>query len=680
MRQKRQILVTAALPYANGPIHLGHMVEYIQTDIWVRFQRAQGHQAYFIWADDTHGTPIMLHAQKRGIKPEQLIDEMATEHQQDFSDFGLSYDHFGSTHSETNRELVNGIWQRLLSAGHTEQRDIEQFYDTERAMFLPDRFIKGTCPKCNATDQYGDSCESCGATYSPTELIDPKSVLTDSTPELRKSQHYFFSLGNFQDFLQQWMQSSNLQAEVRNKLQEWFVDGLQSWDISRDAPYFGFNIPGHNDKYFYVWLDAPVGYMASFAEFCQQRPELNFDEWWRADSETELYHFIGKDIVYFHALFWPAILRAAGYRTPTAVFAHGFLTVDGAKMSKSRGTFIMARTYLDHLHPDYLRYYFAARLGSGLSDIDLQLEDFRQRVNSDLVGKLVNIASRCAGFIHKLNDGKLADQLPEPAMYQQFLEAQPGIADQFEQRNFQQAIRQIMKLADQANQYLAEREPWKLAKVVGQQATAVAVCTQGINLFRVLITWLAPVIPATADKAADFLQCPVNQWHDLDKPLLNHQIAAFKPLLQRIDEKQTAQLISASRDTLQTTPEKPSGGKTKPTEKTDADTMPITIDQFMDVDLRVAKIVKATAVEGADKLLQLTLDIGTEQRNVFAGIKASYNPEELEGRLTVMVANLAPRKMRFGLSEGMVLAAADEHGGPFILSPDSGATPGQRVR
>ncbi len=673
MTSSRKILVTSALPYANGPIHLGHMLEYIQTDIWVRFQRAQGHQAYFIWADDTHGTPIMLHAQKRGISPEQLIAEMDAEHQRDFQDFGLSYDNFGSTHSASNQRLVELIWTRLEAANHIEKRTIKQFFDTDRGMFLPDRFIKGTCPKCKTPDQYGDSCENCGATYSPTELIDPHSAVSGTTPVMKDSEHYFFKLADFTDMLQSWISNAPLQDEVRNKLQEWFADGLQSWDISRDEPYFGFVIPGSTDKYFYVWLDAPVGYMASFADFCERQPELDFANWWEPGSDAELYHFIGKDIVYFHALFWPAILQGANFRTPTAVFAHGFLTVNGAKMSKSRGTFIMARTYLEHLHPDYLRYYFAARLGPGMGDIDLSLDDFQQRVNSDLVGKLVNIASRCSGFIHKLNDGRLADELPEMEMYQAYLRQQPAIAAAFEQRNFQSAMRQIMALADQANQYLAEHQPWKLAKQENQQAAAVAICTQGINLFRILITWLAPVIPLTAAQAGRFLNCSLDNWQALEQPLLAHALEPFRPLLKRIEPSQVEAVINASAESLNSDQQSNEESPDQVGEPT------ITIDDFKKVELRVARIVDASHVDGADKLLQLTLDIGNQQRNVFAGIKSHYEPQQLIGRLTVMVANLQPRKMRFGLSEGMVLAAGGDQGGPYLLCPDSGAQPGDRV-
>ncbi len=689
--KRRRILITAALPYANGPIHLGHMVEYIQTDIWARFQRARGHEAYFVWADDTHGTPIMLHARKRGITPDQLIAQMSAEHQRDFHDFGLSHDHFGSTNSASNRAIVNDIWAKLLAKGHIETRTIEQCFDAEKKMFLPDRFIRGTCPKCGAKDQYGDSCEACGATYAPTDLIDPVSTLSNTAPVLRESEHFFVRLADFTDMLQQWIQSPALQDEVRNKLQEWFADGLRSWDVSRDAPYFGFEIPGQKDKFFYVWLDAPVGYMASFADFCANNPHLDFDSWWRPGSDTELYHFVGKDIIYFHALFWPAVLHGGGYRIPTAVFAHGFLTVNGAKMSKSRGTFIMARTYLDHLHADYLRYYFAARLGNGLGDIDLQLDDFRQRVNADLIGKLINIASRCAGFIHRLNDGMLAGELPDPELYQHFLDQQEIIATDFEQRNYQAAVRKVMALADQANQYLAEQAPWQLARHDDHIPAAIAVCSQGLNLFRLLITWLAPVLPDTAARAFEFLNLPAaatpGLWSTLSQPLLNHRIDVYQPLLQRIEASQITAIIADSKASLAQIEQAPNNTDSQPdtnqASMNDTAQQPPTIgiDDFLKVDLRVARIVQAEAVAGADKLLRLTLDLGDQQRQVLAGIKTAYTPEQLQDRLTVVVANLAPRTMRFGVSEGMLLAAGEpEHGGPFLLSPDSGAKPGQRVR
>ncbi len=670
--KKRRILLTAALPYANGSIHLGHMLEYIQTDIWARFQRAQGHECYFAWADDAHGTPIMLSAQRQGITPEALIDRMNEEHQQDFRDFGLSYDNFSSTNSEATRELVDMIFERLQAGGHVVQKTISQFYDEQEGMFLPDRFIKGSCPKCKSPDQYGDSCEVCGSTYAPTDLIEPHSAVSGSTPVMRDSEHYFVRLQHFEEDLKQWMGAGALQQEVVNKLQEWFVDGLRDWDITRDAPYFGFKIPGTEDKYFYVWVDAPVGYMGSFRELCEARG-MNFDEWFRPDTDTEMYHFIGKDIMYFHTLFWPAMLMGAGLRTPTAVYAHGFLTVDGTKMSKSRGTFIMARTYLEHLDPDALRYYFCAKLGPGLGDIDLNLDDFTARVNSDLVGKVVNIASRCAGFIQRGSGGELAAALPAPELYEQLLAERPAIAADYEGRNYQSAIRRIMALADQANRYIDEHKPWVMIKEEGREAEVQAVCTQGINLFRGLITLLAPAIPFIAHKAEAFLGADVGLWSELDEPLLGHKLNEFRPLLQRVDPARVEAVLEASKDSLQASDE------AHVQEVRQLDLAPeIVIDDFTKVDLRVARITKAQAVPEADKLLQLTLDLGGETRNVFAGIKGAYDPASLEGRLTVMVANLKPRKMRFGLSEGMVLAAGGDSG-LFLLSPDNGAEPGDRV-
>ncbi len=665
---KRKILVTSALPYANGDIHIGHMLEYVQTDIWTRFQRAQGHECYFAWADDAHGTPVMLWARREGKTPEELIEKANREHKADFRDFGISFDNYATTHSDHNRALVEKIYTRLDEGGYVARRNIKQLYDESEGMFLPDRFIRGTCPKCKSEDQYGDSCEVCGTTYQPTDLIDPRSVVSGSTPVLKESEHYFITLSAFEERLREWMDSGVLQDEVVNKLGEWFTDGLRDWDISRDAPYFGFRIPGTEDKYFYVWVDAPIGYAASFHELCE-REGLDFDEWWGPDSNTELYHFIGKDIVYFHTLFWPAMLMGAGMRIPTAVYAHGFLTVDGAKMSKSRGTFIRARTYLDHLAPDYLRYYFAAKLGPNLADIDLNLEDFVQRVNSDLVGKLVNIASRCAGFINRSFDNRLSAQLAEPEQYQRFLEAREAIGKEFEGRNYQSAIRQIMALADEANRYIDDRKPWVLIKEGGKEDEVQAICTQGINLFRVLITLLGPVIPFTAEKAGRFLGQPVDQWTDLDTPLLDVAINGFEPLLTRIDGDKVENIVAASKESL-----KPAEAKAPALDLADE----ITIEDFLKVDLRIARIEKAEAVEGADKLLRLTLDLGSEKRNVFAGIKSAYDPAELAGRHVVMVANLKPRKMRFGLSEGMVLAAGDQSG-LYLLSPDEGVSAGTRV-
>jgi methionyl-tRNA synthetase len=673
-KQKRQILLTSALPYANGAIHIGHMLEYIQTDIWARFQRARGNECYFAWADDAHGTPIMLSAQREGISPEELIDRMNAEHRRDFRDFGLSYDHYSSTHSPANRELVETIYQRLTEGGYTAHRPISQFYDEQEGMFLPDRFIRGTCPKCGVADQYGDSCEACGSTYAPTDLIEPRSAVSGTAPVLRESEHYFVRLGEFEQALQAWMNSGRMQREVVNKMGEWFADGLRDWDITRDAPYFGFEIPGARDKYFYVWVDAPVGYMASFRELCEARG-MDFDAWWGPDSQAEVYHFIGKDIMYFHTLFWPAMLLGAGFRTPTAVYAHGFLTVDGTKMSKSRGTFIMARTYLDHLNPDYLRYYFCAKLGPGTGDIDLNLDDFVQRVNSDLVGKLVNIASRCAGFIQRNFAGELSSELADAGLYEEFIAAREAIAAEYEGRNYQAAVRRIMALADRANQYIDEHKPWQLIKQDGAAGQVQAVCTQGINLFRVLITLLAPAIPFTAEKAAAFLGQPVDQWADLDEPLLGVPINTFEPLIHRIDPRKVEAMTEDSRDSL-----KPSAEEAPAQEPPQLDLADeIGIDEFMKVDLRIARITGAEAVPEADKLLKLTLDLGGETRTVFAGIKSAYEPADLEGRMTVMVANLKPRKMRFGISEGMVLAGGPGGSDLYLLSPDEGAVPGMRV-
>jgi methionyl-tRNA synthetase len=672
--KQRQILVTSALPYANGAIHLGHMLEYIQTDIWARFQRARGHECYFAWADDAHGTPVMLWARAEGKPPEELIDRMNEEHKEDFRGFGISFDNYSSTHSDFNRELVEHIYTQLDAAGYIERRQIKQLYDEQEGMFLPDRFIRGTCPKCGTEDQYGDSCESCGSTYAPTDLIDPRSAVTGSAPVMKESEHYFFRLSEFEERLQQWMASGALQPEIANKLQEWFTDGLRDWDISRDAPYFGFRIPGTEDKYFYVWVDAPVGYIASFRELCERRG-LDFDAWWQPDSRAEVHHFIGKDIVYFHTLFWPAMLMGAGFRTPTAVYAHGFLTVDGAKMSKSRGTFIRARTYLDHLNPDYLRYYFAAKLGPGTGDIDLNLDDFVQRVNADVVGKVVNIASRCAGFIQRHFEGRLSDSLPRPDLYADFVAARDAIAADFEERNYQSAIRRIMALADEANRYIDEQKPWQQIKQEGRADEVHAVCTQGINLFRVLMTYLAPVLPFTADRAGAFLGTGVAEWREIDQPMLDVPVNAFEPLLTRVDPVKVQAMTEDSKESL-----KPAVTSVSAEQAAVAELAPeITIDEFTRVDLRIARILAADYVEGADKLLQLKLDIGNETRTVFAGIRSAYDPADLEGRLTVMVANLKPRKMRFGTSEGMVLAAGPGGSDLFILEPDEGATPGQRV-
>jgi len=675
MTNKRRILVTAALPYANGSIHMGHMLEYIQTDIWARFQRAMGHEVVFAWADDAHGTPIMLRAEKEGITPEQLIERMHAEHLKDFEDFALSFDNFSSTHGEANRKLVERIWSALKNLDAVRTETIEQYFDTERNMFLPDRFIRGSCPRCGAEDQYGDSCEACGATYEPTDLVNPRSVVSGTEPVMKETEHYFVTLSAFSDSLKDWIRSGALQDEVANKLEEWFADGLRDWDVTRDAPYFGFRIPNTDDKFFYVWMDAPVGYLASFVELCE-RDGHDFEDWLRPGSDTEMHHFIGKDIIYFHCLFWPAMLEGAGLKRPTGVYAHGFLTVNGTKMSKSRGTFIMARTWLDHLHPDYLRYYFAAKLGSGLADIDLNFEDFRYRVNADLVGKLVNIASRSAGFIHKLGGGRLATELPDPELHQRFVGEHLAITEDFEKRNYHSAIRRIMALADEANVYINEREPWKLAKQAGREDEVVAICTQALNLFRLLMTWLSPVIPQTAKKAAEFLNTRLDDFYTIGDPLLDHAINKFEPLLTRVEEKQTDALIAASRESLSE-----SGSKQTENEPAKEDDDMIQFDDFIKVDLRVARIERAEEVEGADKLLRLELDLGEMgRRQVLAGIRGHYDPDELNGRLTVVVANLEPRKMRFGTSEGMVLAASDKDDRPYLLSPDSGAEPGMRIK
>jgi len=676
---RRKILVTSALPYANGPIHLGHLVEYIQTDIWSRFQKMRGHNCLYVCADDAHGTPIMLRAQSEGIQPEELIARVSREHQEDFAGFHIGFDNYHSTHSAENRELASYIYTHLRENGHIESRVITQAYDPEKEMFLPDRFIKGTCPKCGAEDQYGDSCEKCGATYQPTELKNPVSAISGATPIEKESEHYFFKLGDFEGMLQYWIKGEHLQSEIAHKLKEWFESGLQDWDISRDSPYFGFEIPDAPGKYFYVWLDAPIGYMASFKNLCDKRGDLDFNDYWKDDSKAELYHFIGKDIAYFHTLFWPAMLTGSGFRTPNAVYCHGFLTVNGQKMSKSRGTFIMARTFLDHLNPEYLRYYFAAKLSDGIDDIDLSLEDFQQRVNSDLVGKVVNIASRCAGFINKRFEGRLSADLAEPELYQEFVNAGAEIAELYEKRQFGQAMRHIMHLADRANVYIDEKKPWVLAKEEDKEQEVQDVCTMGINLFSVLIGYLKPVLPVMAEEAEKFLRIKPMTWDNCAVALLGHTIDKFKPLMTRVEKDKIDAMLEDAKQDLAAAQEP---AKAEPTGHLAKDPISDTInfDDFAKLDLRIAKIVKAEHVEGADKLLQLTLDIGGETRNVFAGIKSAYAPEDLQGKLTVMVANLAPRKMRFGVSEGMVLAAGPGGKDLFVLHPDEGAEPGMRVK
>ncbi|WP_413484962.1 methionine--tRNA ligase [Shewanella baltica] len=685
---QRKILVTSALPYANGPIHLGHMLEYIQTDIWSRYQKLRGHECHYICADDAHGTPIMLKAQQLGIAPEDMIAQVNKEHQQDFADFNVAFDNYHSTHSEENRLMASDIYLKLRDNGYIKSKNISQLFDPEKSMFLPDRFVKGTCPKCKSPDQYGDNCDSCGATYSPTELINPKSAVSGATPVMKDTEHFFFDLPAFEGMLKEWTRSGALQVEMANKLDEWFEQGLQQWDITRDAPYFGFEIPDAPGKYFYVWLDAPIGYMGSFKNLCAKRPELSFDEFWGKDSTAEVYHFIGKDIVYFHSLFWPAMLHGSGYRQPNSVYAHGYVTVNGAKMSKSKGTFIKARTYLDHLDPEYLRYYYAAKLSSRIDDLDLNLEDFAQRVNSDLVGKLVNLASRTAGFITKRFDGKLA-KINDTTLTEAFLAKQDVIADFYESREYGKAMREIMALADIANGFVADAAPWQMVKHDDQQEAAHQVCSNALNLFRILVTYLKPVLPRLAQDVEAFFQLPLT-WDALSQDLAGHEIAPFKAMMQRVELDKVNAMVADSKDNLQVTADAP---KTAAPEKTaeassvsseplvdDPISETINFDDFAKIDLRIARIVKAEHVADADKLLKLQLDIGGETRQVFAGIKSAYSPEDLEGKLTVMVANLAPRKMRFGMSEGMVLAAGPGGSDLWILEPHEGAQPGMRVK
>ncbi|AVI68143.1 methionine--tRNA ligase [Shewanella sp. WE21] len=685
---QRKILVTSALPYANGPIHLGHMLEYIQTDIWSRYQKLRGHECHYICADDAHGTPIMLKAQQLGIAPEDMIAQVNKEHQQDFADFNIAFDNYHSTHSDENRVLASDIYLKLRANGYIKSKSISQLFDPEKSMFLPDRFVKGTCPKCKSPDQYGDNCDACGATYSPTELINPKSAVSGATPVMKDTEHFFFDLPAFEGMLKEWTRSGALQVEMANKLDEWFEQGLQQWDITRDAPYFGFEIPDAPGKYFYVWLDAPIGYMGSFKNLCDKRPELSFEEFWGKDSTAEVYHFIGKDIVYFHSLFWPAMLHGSGYRQPNSVYAHGYVTVNGAKMSKSKGTFIKARTYLDHLDPEYLRYYYAAKLSSRIDDLDLNLEDFAQRVNSDLVGKLVNLASRTAGFITKRFDGKLA-KINDTTLTEAFLAKQEVIAEFYESREYGKAMREIMALADIANGFVADAAPWQMVKHDDQQEAAHQVCSNALNLFRILVTYLKPVLPRLAQDVEAFFQLPLT-WSALNQDLAGHEIAPFKAMMQRVELDKVNAMVADSKDNLQVTADAP---KTAAPEKTvessnvsseplvnDPISETINFDDFAKIDLRIARIVKAEHVADADKLLKLQLDIGGETRQVFAGIKSAYSPEDLEGKLTVMVANLAPRKMRFGMSEGMVLAAGPGGSDLWILEPHEGAQPGMRVK
>jgi methionyl-tRNA synthetase len=709
----RKILVTSALPYANGSIHLGHLVEYIQTDIWVRFQKMQGNTCHYVCADDTHGTPIMLRAEKEGITPEQLIDRVWHEHKADFDGFHVEFDHYGSTNSAETKGYAETIYRKLKAADLIEIRSVEQFYDPVKNMFLPDRFIKGECPKCHAKDQYGDNCEACGTTYAPTELINPYSAVSGAQPERRNSDHYFFKLSDprCQEFLRDWTRSDTLQSEASNKMQEWLgsesENKLSDWDISRDAPYFGFEIPDAPGKYFYVWLDAPVGYMGSFKQFCNANG-IDFDAYWKQGSDAELYHFIGKDILYFHALFWPAMLQHAGFRTPTKLFAHGFLTVNGEKMSKSRGTFITADSYLKQgLNPEYLRYYYAGKLTSRMVDIDLNLDDFVARINSDLIGKYINIASRAAGFIAKNFDGRLCNEIPKnisemvefhnfrpelktdhqnprrTTLLEEVASLASNMVEWYETREYRSAVVMVMNSADRVNQYVDQYKPWELAKNPAAEKDLHWVCSYSLNLFRLLTIYLKPILPKLAEQVEDFLNIPPLTWADAQTLLTGHTIKPYQHLMTRVDQKQIDAMIEANKETL--APAADSHSQARHAEAQQHAIAPIaetiSIDEFSKVDLRVAKILNAEHVEGAEKLLKLTLDIGEEKpRTVFAGIKSVYDPERLKGRMTVMVANLAPRKMKFGLSEGMVLAASGDTPGLFILSPDDGAQPGMRIK
>jgi len=690
----RKILVTSALPYANAPLHLGHLLEAVQTDVWVRFQKMRGHDCLYCCADDAHGTPIMIRAQQEGITAETLIARTAAAHRRDYDGFLIGFDQFHSTHSSENRRLTAQLYAKLRDAGHIAWHPVRQAYDEQAGMFLPDRYIRGTCPRCKSPDQYGDSCEVCGSTYAPADLIDPVSTLSRTTPVWRESDHLFFKLGAFESMLRAYVGGGSLQEAVRAKLAEWFDAGLKDWDISRDAPYFGIEVPDAPGKFFYVWFDAPIGYIASFEHWRATRdaslPPVSFDEYWKSEDASELYHFIGKDISYFHTLFWPAVLHGAGLRRPTAIFAHGFLTINGQKMSKSRGTFITAQRYLEHLPPEALRYYFAAKLGSGVDDIDFSLDDFVARANSDLVGKLVNIASRCARFIER-GGGRLAAALPDPRLYEEFAAAAAQVAASYESREYAAAVRHIMDLADRANRYIDQHKPWTLAKDPQRAGEVLAIATQGLNLFRVLMSYLAPVLPRMAQAAGTFLGTDFSHWSAVAQPLLGSPIAPYQSLATRLEPAAVAALIEPpAQATVPAQPTAPAGSgaiavKASPDRAAAAAaTSTITIDEFARLDLRIARVTQAELVAGSDKLLKLTLDLGGTRRTVFSGIRSAYQPEQLTGRLVVLVANLAPRKMRFGVSEGMVLCASgdDEAGagtGLFLLAADSGAAPGMRV-
>ena len=674
MADRRRILVTSALPYANGAIHLGHLLEHIQTDIFVRFQRLRGHECIYVCADDVHGTAVMLNAESAGLTPEAYTAEITADHIKDFDAFLISHDWYSSTHHEENKKRSEEIYHRLKQSGHIKKASVEQLFDTQKQLFLADRFVIGGCPNCKAPNQYGDNCDACGATYAATELLDPISKLSNTQPELRASEHIFFTLSDFTDYLKHWTNSGTLHPAVTNKLAEWLDEGLQDWDISRDAPYFGFEIPDEPGKYFYVWVDAPIGYMATFAQYCQAH-DLDFDDYWRADSDCEVHHFIGKDIVNFHALFWPAMLEAAQYRTPTQVHVHGFATINGEKMSKSKGTFINASTYLSQLSPEYLRYYYASKLNPGVGDLDINLEDFVQKSNSDLVGKVANIASRCAGFINKQFGGQIKATTGTPLLAKTQA-ASAELASLFEANEFSKAMRLIMGLADQANQFIAEQAPWQLIKDPATRDQAEAVCADGLNLFRLLIIYLKPVLPGLAERSESFLNIQPLRWDDHAYFLTEHQITTFKPLMQRIEIDQVNAIVEAEQQAYAALSAKPAPSPGPATMEIDP---LIDIDAFNAVELKVARIIEASAVEGADKLLSLRLDVGDHERTVFSGIKAAYPPEDLVGKLTVLVANLKPRTMKFGVSEGMVLAAGPGGEEIFLLSPDSGAKPGMTV-
>ncbi|MHC5083547.1 MAG: methionine--tRNA ligase [Planctomycetota bacterium] len=669
----RKLLVTSALPYANGPIHIGHLVEYLQTDIWVRFQKAIGNECKYFCADDTHGTPVMIRARNEGITPEELVNRMHTQHYQDFQNFDIEFDNYYTTHSDENRQLSEMIYNRANEKGSIVQNTIQQAYDEQEKMWLPDRYIKGTCPRCKAPDQYGDSCDGCGAHYQTTELIDAVSTVSGNTPALKESTHYFFRLSDYEDRLKELFKAGYVQDSVQNKLDEWFEAGLKDWDISRDGPYFGFKIPGEEDKYFYVWLDAPIGYMASMKNYCDQNG-LDFDQLWNGD-DYEIYHFIGKDIMYFHALFWPAVLMSADMRMPDKLFVHGFLTVNGQKMSKSKGTFIMASTYLKHLDPQYVRYYYASKLTGDVSDIDLSMEDFVNRVNSDLVGKLANLASRSGPMLTKKLDGMLGSLDAEgKALVDELVAAKAEIVEGYESLNYAAVIRKIAALTDICNKYVEDKAPWALIKEDAEATRTVL--TTVLNAMKVLTVYIKPVLPDFAAKIEQFLAIEPLTFADVETTLENQKINNFVRLIERVDKDKVDAMVEESKEQAGQAQAEAAEEKVELAEPLAPE---CEFDDFMKVDLRVAKITEASAVEGADKLLQLTLDLGGVTKNVFAGISKAYRPEDLEGRLVLCVANLKPRKMRFGISEGMVCAAGPGGEDIYLLSPDSGAEPGQRV-